>query len=89
MAIASRLTSYDFFVQGQTRGMALPVIYAPEEVMEDVHFRARGFPVTMEHDGIGRPVTYAGAPFVMDASPWRLQRHAPRLGEHQDTLGGP
>ena len=89
VAIASRLTSYEFFVQGQTRGMALPVIYAPEEVMEDVHFRARGFPVTMEHDGIGRPVTYAGAPFVMDTSPWRLLRHAPRLGEHQDTLGGP
>ena len=89
VAVASRLTAYDFFLQGQTRGMALPVIYSPEEVIDDVHFRARGFPVTMEHDGIGRPVTYAGAPFVMDASPWRLQRHAPRLGEHQDQWGGP
>lgn len=81
--VASRLTSYEFFFQGQSRGMALPVVYAPEEVMEDVHYRARGFPVTVQHDGIGRPVTYAGAPFVMEASPWRLRRHAPRLGEHQ------
>ena len=88
VTIAGRLTAYDFFVQGQQRGMALPVIYAPEEVMEDVHFRARGFPVTLEHEGIGRPVTYAGAPFVMEASPWRLQRHAPRLGEHQERLQG-
>jgi len=86
--IAGRLTSYDFFFQGQSRGMALPVVYAPEEVMEDVHYRARGFPVALEHEGIGRTVTYTGAPFVMEASPWRLQRHAPRLGEHQDLLGG-
>jgi crotonobetainyl-CoA:carnitine CoA-transferase CaiB-like acyl-CoA transferase len=89
VTIASRLTAYEFFLQGQQRGMALPVIYAPEEVMEDVHFRARGFAVTLDHDGIGRPVTYTGAPFVMDVSPWRLLRHAPRLGEHQhDILGG-
>jgi len=26
---------------------------------------------------------------VMDASPWRLYRHAPRLGEHQDHWEGP
>ena len=84
--IASRLTSYQFFLQGQTRGLALPVVYSPEEVMEDVHYNARGFPTTLEHEGIGRPVTYAGAPFLMEASPWRLQRHAPQLGEHQDIL---
>lgn len=86
--IAGRLTSYEFFFQGQSRGMALPVVYAPEEVMEDVHYIARGFPVALEHEGIGRSVTYTGAPFLMEASPWRLQRHAPRLGEHQDLLGG-
>lgn len=89
VTIASRLTAYEFFVQGQQRGIALPVIYSPEEVMEDPHFRARGFAVTLDHEGIGRPVTYAGAPWAMDASPWRLRRHAPRLGEHQpDVLGG-
>jgi crotonobetainyl-CoA:carnitine CoA-transferase CaiB-like acyl-CoA transferase len=54
--------------------------------MEDGHFRARGFAVTLEHEGIGRPVTYPGAPFVMDASPWRLRRHAPRLAEHQELV---
>ena len=35
----------------------------------------------------GRPVTYTGAPFIMEASPWRFRRHAPRLGEHQELLG--
>jgi crotonobetainyl-CoA:carnitine CoA-transferase CaiB-like acyl-CoA transferase len=88
VAIATRLTAYEFFVQGQRRGMALPVIFAPEEVLEDEHFRARGFPVTLDHADLGRPVTYAGAPFVMDESPWHLRRHAPRLGEHDDLLSG-
>lgn len=86
--IASRLTSYEFFVQGQRRGLAVPVVYAPEEVMEDEHYRARGFPVTVEHPDLGRPVTYAGAPFIMEASPWRFRRHAPRLGEHQEQVSG-
>jgi len=85
-AIASRLTAYEFFHQGQQRGMALPVIYAPEEVMEDPHFRARGFAVTLDHEDLGRPVTYPGAPWAMDVSPWRLRRHAPRLGEDQGLL---
>lgn len=86
--IASRLTSYEFFVQGQRRGLALPVVYAPEEVMEDVHYQARRFAVRMDHPAIGRPVTYPGAPFIMEASPWRLRRHAPRLGEHQEAVLG-
>lgn len=88
IAIASRLTSYDFFVQGQTRGIALPVIYSPEEVMEDPHFRARGFAVALDHEDLGRTVTYPGAPITMDASPWHLRRHAPRLGEHQELVDG-
>jgi crotonobetainyl-CoA:carnitine CoA-transferase CaiB-like acyl-CoA transferase len=85
--IASRLTSYEFFLQGQQRGLAIPVVYAPEEVMEDEHFNARRFPVTVDHPELGRPVTYTGAPFIMEASPWRFRRHAPRLGEHQELLG--
>ena len=84
--IASRLTSYEFFLQGQQRGLAIPVVYAPEEVMEDAHYNARRLPVTVEHPDLGRPVTYVGAPFIMEASPWRFRRHAPRLGEHQEIL---
>ena len=84
--IAGHLTSYEFFLEGQTRGLALPVIYAPEDVMEDPHFRARGFHVEREHPLLGRPVTYAGPSITMDASPWRWQRHAPSVGEHQHLI---
>ena len=75
--IAQRLTSYEFFVQGQQRGLPLPVVYAPEEVMQDPHYRARGFPVEVWHEQLGRAVEYTGAPFLMHASPWRLDTPAP------------
>jgi crotonobetainyl-CoA:carnitine CoA-transferase CaiB-like acyl-CoA transferase len=87
--IAERVSAYDFFVGAQSRGLPCGIIYAPDEVLSDPHFVARGFPVTVHHDGIGRDVTYPGAPFAMSRSPWRIRRHAPRVGEHQDEVVGP
>jgi crotonobetainyl-CoA:carnitine CoA-transferase CaiB-like acyl-CoA transferase len=84
--IAQRLGAYEFFHGAQRRGLACAVILAPEEVLEDEHFRARGFPVELEHPDLGRSFTYPGAPFLMPASPWRLHSPAPRLGEHQHLV---
>jgi hypothetical protein len=80
--IASRLTDREFFVEAQRRGLAVGVIYAPEEVMDDPHFVARGFPTPVEHDDVGRTYLYPGAPFVAERSPWRIARRAPHVGEH-------
>ena len=84
--IASRLAAYDAFVGFQQRGIPVGIVYAPEEVMEDPHFVARGFPVTLDHDQLGRPVTYPGAPYRLVRTPWALTRRAPRLGEHNGEL---
>jgi crotonobetainyl-CoA:carnitine CoA-transferase CaiB-like acyl-CoA transferase len=59
------------------------IIYSPEEVMEDEHFKARGFPVEVEHPDLGRSFVYPGAPYLFHGSPWAIQRRAPLLGEHQ------
>jgi len=45
--------------------------------MNDPHFRARGFPVEVHHEELGRTVEYTGAPFAMHDSPWRLDTPAP------------
>ena len=84
--IASRIPAYDFFVGSQRRGLPVGVIYSPEEALEDPHFIARGFPVEVEHPELGRSFTYPGAPWVFGASPWRIQRRAPLLGEHNDEV---
>ena len=80
--IASKLPAVEFFREAQARGLPVGVIYAPEEVLDDPHFRARGFPVEVEHPELGRAVTYPGAPYRFERTPWRIARRAPLLGEH-------
>lgn len=82
ISIASRVDGYDYFVDGQRRGLATSVIYAPEELIEDPHFIECGFPTTVEHESLGRSFVYPGAPIRFGASPWRIRSSAPRLGEH-------
>ena len=88
--LAANMTAYEFMLGGQARDMQVSVIYAPEEVLEDQHMLARGFPVQVSHPEIGREITYPGAPTLFHGSPMRIQRRAPLLGEHNDeVLGGP
>lgn len=86
--IASRVSAYAFFEGAQKRGITVGVIYSPEEAMEDAHFRARGFPVEVEHKTLGATFTYPGAPYVFEKTPWRISRPAPQLGEHNQEIFG-
>jgi crotonobetainyl-CoA:carnitine CoA-transferase CaiB-like acyl-CoA transferase len=84
--IAERIPAEEFFVGGQTRGLACGVVASPEEAFETEHVKARGFQVEVEHEELGRSVRYPGAPFLMPASPWRISRRAPLVGEHTDQI---
>ena len=86
--LASSLSAYDFFIGCQNRGLAVGVIYSPDEAFEDEHFKARGFQVPLTHDDLGRTFRYPGAPYLLPASPWQLTRRAPKLGEHNDEILG-
>jgi crotonobetainyl-CoA:carnitine CoA-transferase CaiB-like acyl-CoA transferase len=79
--IASRLPAYEYFTQAQSRGFQVGIIYSPEEAMEDPHFKARGFPVQVEHPEFGKTFTYPGAPYAMQKGQWAINRRAPLLGE--------
>ena len=74
--------------EGQNRGFSMGPVRAPEEVMADQHFHERGFFVEVEHPDIGRTLTYPGAQAVYGASPWRIQRRAPHIGEHNAEVYG-
>ncbi|MCY4035886.1 MAG: CoA transferase [bacterium] len=84
--IAQNVTAYEFFTGAQERGLAVGIIYSPEEVLADPHFIERGFPVEVEHEDLGRSFTYAGAPYIAPKSPYRVRRRAPRIGEHNPIL---
>jgi hypothetical protein len=82
------LPAQQFFREAQRRGLPVGIVLAPEDVMEDEHFIARGFPVEVRHDDLGRSYTYPGAPFVASASPWRVRGRAPHVGEHTEVVLG-
>jgi crotonobetainyl-CoA:carnitine CoA-transferase CaiB-like acyl-CoA transferase len=86
--IAANVSAYDYFIGCQSRGVAVGVIYSPEEAFEDAHFKARGFQTPVEHEDLGRTFRYPGAPYRMTASPWAISRRAPKLGEHNDEVLG-
>ncbi len=87
--LAERVSAYDYFFNAQSLGLACGIIYSPEEVMADPHFVERGFPTPVRHEEMAREVLYPGAPYRLPASPWRISRPAPRVGEHQrEILGG-
>ncbi|HXY95240.1 MAG TPA: CoA transferase [Acidimicrobiia bacterium] len=90
-AVAAHLTAKEFFVGAQRRGLPAGVLMAPEDVIEDEHFVARGFPVEVHHDDRNRSFVYPGAPYHAPAAPWRVRGRAPHVGEHTaavlDALG--
>ncbi|HEY2303345.1 MAG TPA: CoA transferase [Acidimicrobiales bacterium] len=85
--IAGRLTGYQFFVEGQRRGLAVGVIYAPEDVFADPHFAATSFPTPVQRADHGT-VVHAGSGLMFERSPWRISGPAPTLGEHNHLLDG-
>ncbi|MGD9934370.1 MAG: CaiB/BaiF CoA transferase family protein [Dehalococcoidia bacterium] len=86
--IASKLSAFEFFTGAQERGFQVGIIYSPEEVMEDPHFKARGFPVEVDHPEHGRAFTYPGAPYAFEKSKWAVHRRAPLLGEDTKAVLG-
>jgi crotonobetainyl-CoA:carnitine CoA-transferase CaiB-like acyl-CoA transferase len=80
--MAENLDPYDYFVGAQERGIQVGIIYAPEDVIEDPHFVARGFPTEVEHPELGKSFTYPGAPYQFRGSPWAISRRPPLIGEH-------
>jgi crotonobetainyl-CoA:carnitine CoA-transferase CaiB-like acyl-CoA transferase len=86
--IAESVSAYDYFIGFQRRGIAVGVIYSPEEAFEDPHFQARGFQTEVTHEDLGRSFRYPGAPYQLPASRWRISRRAPKLGEHDREILG-
>ncbi len=72
----------------QGRKFPWGIIRAPEDTLEDPHFAEdRGFFAQVEHPELGETHTYAGRPYIANATPWRTFR-SPLLGEHNRSVYG-
>jgi crotonobetainyl-CoA:carnitine CoA-transferase CaiB-like acyl-CoA transferase len=85
-ALAMKTDSYDLFSRAQGLGFQWGIIYSPEDVLNDPHFQARGFPTDVEHPELDASFVYPGAPYKLPASPWAIQGRAPLLGEHNEQV---
>ena len=67
--------------------MRIPIgpIKSAEEVMNYAQFNARDYFVEVDHPEAGKH-RYAGVAYKMPASPARVQRPAPLLGQHNDEI---
>jgi benzylsuccinate CoA-transferase BbsE subunit len=81
--IATHLPAQECFDGFQRRGIVCGIVNTPEDLLTDEHSIARGFPVAVNHDDIGRTFTYPGAPVKFGRSPWRISSRAPRVDEHR------
>jgi crotonobetainyl-CoA:carnitine CoA-transferase CaiB-like acyl-CoA transferase len=84
--VAAHLPGQEFFLEAQRRGIPAAVLLSPDEVLGDAHFFARGFPVDILHEDLGRSFVYPGPVYRASASPWRVRGRAPHVGEHADTV---
>jgi crotonobetainyl-CoA:carnitine CoA-transferase CaiB-like acyl-CoA transferase len=84
--LVEHMPARQFFIDAQRRNLPAGILLAPEDVMEDEHFIARGFPVQVHHEDHERSFAYPGAPFHAPASPWQVRSRAPHIGEHNGSV---
>jgi crotonobetainyl-CoA:carnitine CoA-transferase CaiB-like acyl-CoA transferase len=83
-ALAGR-TRAELFAEGQDQGVPMGLVATPEEILQFPQHRERGFFVEMAQPGADG-VLVPGAPFRPSATPWRMSRPAPTLGQHNADL---
>lgn len=76
----------ELYHSGQRHGLLTMPVRGVEELFEDEQLSARGFLVELEHPELGTTLTYAGAPYQLSETPWRLRRRAPEVGEHSAAI---
>lgn len=72
----------------QARSLPTGSVQPVEANLDEPHWGERGFWLQVEHEDVGRTVTYPGGAAIYSASPHRIYRRAPHLGEHNAEVFG-
>jgi crotonobetainyl-CoA:carnitine CoA-transferase CaiB-like acyl-CoA transferase len=78
--MTARMSAQEVYREAQRRHIAITPLNGAADVARDLHLAARGYFVELEHPGQGT-LRYPGPPYRLSATPWRLERPAPRPGE--------
>jgi len=80
------LPAEEAYHAAQNRGFTWGAVRQPEQLLDDPHLQDRGFWKQVAHDELGRSFTYPGEPAIYSATPWRISRRAPLIGEHNGEI---
>ena len=78
---SSKYTKDELLEGAKIKKVPLAPVYSVAEVLERKQFKERDFFVDIEHPTIGK-LTYPGAPYKLQKTPWEIRRAAPLLGQH-------
>ena len=78
-------TNEDVYHAGAEKRIAMGPINSAKDVMNSRQYAARGYFVEVDHPDVGK-YRYAGWPYQMSATPPRVGRPAPLLGQHNQDV---
>jgi crotonobetainyl-CoA:carnitine CoA-transferase CaiB-like acyl-CoA transferase len=64
------------------------IVSTPEDLAKNPQLNARHWYQDVEHDHLHDALRYPGPPYRLSATPWRIARRAPLLGEHNAEVLG-
>ena len=79
-------TKAELYEQAVKRGIMLAPCNTIADTIMNAQLEARGFWEKVEHPELGETITYPGAPLKIKETPWRIQRRAPLIGEHNEEV---
>ncbi len=85
---AKRFTKAALYAEGQRRHLTFVPVNTIAEVAAHAQLAARGYFAEVRHKELGATVRYPGAPYQLSASPWRIGRRPPLVGEHNAEVYG-
>jgi benzylsuccinate CoA-transferase BbsE subunit len=83
--LTSQFTVDEIYHEGQRRHIAFTPVNTAAAVAQDAHLAARNYFVEVEH-GAGGHFRLPGAPYRHSATPWKITRPAPGIGQHNDEI---
>ena len=87
--VEARTLNYEvktFFEEFQSLRLAAAPINPPSAFLGDEQTQDRNYLATVDHPRLGRH-DFPGDPYRFSECPWRIERGAPLLGEHQEQIG--
>lgn len=84
---AENLTREEITVAAQGRSIPIVPCNTTEDLFQSAHFTERQFLVEIDHPETGT-LLYPGAPYHLSETPWRVDRPAPLLGQHNGEILG-